>query len=155
MQSISTVVLRTFFSVAWVALAVATVSCDFGESDVYRQSAPIVSGGVAPHSAAPSRLMTIHKAWNTRRSAATAVTASSKSRIDALIAPALSRSSQGLTFERRRDGLTTVNFQGRFSHVMLARRMPDGTVKTGCFDGVKAAHHWLGVAPASDTDRRP
>jgi hypothetical protein len=54
-------------------------------------------------------------------------------------APRLHRSAQGLPVEHRADGLTTVKLQGRFRHLTLARRMPDGTVKLVCVDDPGAA----------------
>jgi hypothetical protein len=59
-------------------------------------------------------------------------------------APRLSRSTDGLSFKRRKDGLTTVNFQGRFTHVMLAKRMLDGGIQTTCVDQRRALDQWLG-----------
>ncbi len=53
--------------------------------------------------------------------------------------PALSRSTEGLVRKRRADGITTVDLQGRFQQITLAKPMPDGTVKTVCVDNVKAA----------------
>jgi hypothetical protein len=60
------------------------------------------------------------------------------------LAPRLSRSTEGLSFKRRKDGLTTVDFQGRFTHVTLAKRMPDGSIQTRCVDQRRALDQWLG-----------
>lgn len=58
----------------------------------------------------------------------------------------LSHSAEGLSFSRRRDGLTTVNFKGRFTHATFVKQMPDGTVRYGCVDNPRAAKAWLNPA---------
>jgi hypothetical protein len=63
------------------------------------------------------------------------------------LAPRLSRSTQGLSFKRRADGITTVDLQGRFGHTTVARQKADGTVRYGCVDSPEAAQGWTGLRP--------
>ena len=60
----------------------------------------------------------------------------------------LSRSTRGLARERRRDGLRTIRFGERFSHVTLLRRMPDGSLRRTCVDNAQDAEAVLSSRPA-------
>jgi len=42
------------------------------------------------------------------------------------------RSTDGLTFEHRGDGTIGLDLQGRFQNVMLANRLPDGSIALNC-----------------------
>lgn len=63
------------------------------------------------------------------------------------LAPRLSRSTQGLSFKRRADGITTVDLQGRFGHATIAQQKADGTVRYGCVNSPLAAQGWTGSRP--------
>jgi len=69
------------------------------------------------------------------------------------LAPRLSRSTEGLLFNRRADGLTTVNFQGRFTHLTLIQRTDQGTIQSGCIDSVSAANRWLGLSSGPSQEK--
>ncbi len=55
----------------------------------------------------------------------------------------LNRSTQGLRAVEHRDGTKTIDLQGRFPMVMLARRNADGTYTTACFDEIEPAMAFL------------
>ena len=69
------------------------------------------------------------------------------------LAPRLSRSPEGLRFEQRPDGLKTVKLQGRFQHVTLLRRTPDGRFRTACVDNPRAAAAAIGYRPTTGDAR--
>ncbi len=59
----------------------------------------------------------------------------------------LSRSTDGLVRERRPDGLETIRFGERFSHVTLLKRMPDGSLRRACLDNPRRAEAFLRAPP--------
>jgi len=61
----------------------------------------------------------------------------------ARIAPRLSRSTADLPVTYGTDGHIRIDLKGRFSHVSLAKRMPDGTIRHTCVDNIKSAKAWL------------
>jgi hypothetical protein len=73
-----------------------------------------------------------------------------KEEILAQIAPRLSRSGADLPVKYGSDGHVSIDLKGRFSHVSLAKKMPDGTIRHTCVNNIKAAKAWLssGERPA-------
>lgn len=67
----------------------------------------------------------------------------------ARIAPRLSRSTADLPVTHGADGHVRIDLKRRFSHVSLAKRMPDGTIRHTCVDNIKSAKAWL------SSDERP
>lgn len=61
----------------------------------------------------------------------------------ARIAPRLSRSSVGLPVRYGSNGQMLIDLKGRFSHVSLAKKAPNGTIRHTCVDSVKGAKAWL------------
>jgi hypothetical protein len=59
----------------------------------------------------------------------------------------LSKSTDGLPQVKHEDGSTSMDLQGRFQNVTLARVNADGTVTHSCVDSPKAAAKFLGVDP--------
>lgn len=59
----------------------------------------------------------------------------------------LNKSTDGLAQVKHEDGSTSMDLQGRFQNVTLARVNPDGTVTHSCVDSPKAAAKFLGVDP--------
>ncbi len=66
-----------------------------------------------------------------------------KEEILARIAPRLSRSSADLPVTYGSDGQMVIHLKGRFSHVALAKKMPDGTIRQTCVDNIKSARAFL------------
>lgn len=54
------------------------------------------------------------------------------------------KATEGLVQERRGDGTVSVDLQGRFQNVTLAKRNDDGTVTAACVDTPEAARAFLG-----------
>lgn len=54
------------------------------------------------------------------------------------------RSDKGLTIEKRADGLSSMDLQGRFQNVMLARLEPDGEPLATCVTSLKEANSFFG-----------
>lgn len=68
----------------------------------------------------------------------------------------LNKSSEGLVEEHDADGSVTVDLQGRFQSVTVARENKDGTVSTSCVDNPRAAGAFFGIDPKLiQTTRRP
>jgi hypothetical protein len=59
----------------------------------------------------------------------------------------LNKSTDGLVEEYNADGSVSVDLQGRFQNVVVARENQDGTVSTSCVDNPKAAGKFFGIDP--------
>ncbi|PYS72005.1 MAG: hypothetical protein DMF69_08765 [Acidobacteria bacterium] len=59
----------------------------------------------------------------------------------------LNRSTEGLEEVHNADGSVSVDLQGRFQNVTLARTNEDGTVERSCVDDPQAAAEFLGIDP--------
>lgn len=53
------------------------------------------------------------------------------------------KATEGLVQERHEDGTVSVDLQGRFQNVTLARRNDDGTVSAACVDTPEAAGEFI------------
>lgn len=66
---------------------------------------------------------------------------------------ALSRSSEGLVFQRAPGGGVVVDLQGRFQNVSVARIDADGEIRTGCVTSHESLVEFLAAHPgASEED---
>jgi hypothetical protein len=65
------------------------------------------------------------------------------------LAPALSRSSAGLSWQSAGGRVRSMNLQGRYAHAVIAVRGSDGVVRQRCVDRVASARDALelGAAP--------
>ena len=59
----------------------------------------------------------------------------------------LNKSTEGLVEEHNHDGSVSVDLQGRFQHVTVARVNADGTVTQSCVDNPRAAAAFFGIDP--------
>jgi hypothetical protein len=59
----------------------------------------------------------------------------------------LNKSTEGLVEERHADGSMSVDLQGRFEHVTVARKNQDGTVSQSCVDNPRAAAAFYKIDP--------
>ena len=57
------------------------------------------------------------------------------------------KSSEGLVEEHHADGSVSIDLQGRFQNVTVARENEDGTVTTSCVDTPRAAANFFGIDP--------
>lgn len=57
------------------------------------------------------------------------------------------KSSEGLVEEYHADGSVSIDLQGRFQNVTVARENEDGTVTTSCVDTPRAAANFFGIDP--------
>jgi len=65
------------------------------------------------------------------------------------------KATEGLVQEKHKDGTVSVDLQGRFQNVTMARRNDDGTVSASCVDTPEAARAFLNGAeraPAATED---
>ena len=60
------------------------------------------------------------------------------------------KATEGLVQERHEDGTVSVDLQGRFQNVTLARRNDDGTVSAACVDTPEAAGAFLTSAEKTE-----
>ena len=60
----------------------------------------------------------------------------------------VNQSTDGLVEVRNADGSYSMDLQGRFQSVMLAKREDDGTVSQACVDNVEAAASFFAIDPA-------
>jgi hypothetical protein len=61
----------------------------------------------------------------------------------------LNRSTEGLVQEQHADGTVSMDLQGRFQNVTVAKVNPDGTVTRSCIDSPEAAASFFGLDPKS------
>lgn len=57
----------------------------------------------------------------------------------------LNKSTDGLVEEHHHDGSVSLDLQGRFQHVVVARVNQDGTVSKSCVDNPQAAAKFFGI----------
>ena len=62
---------------------------------------------------------------------------------------ALSRSTEGLVFQRAPDGTISVDLQGRFQNVSVARIDADGEIRTGCVSSHESLAEFLAAHPGA------
>jgi hypothetical protein len=71
------------------------------------------------------------------------------------IKPLVNRSTEGLVEVTRPDGSVSMNLQGRFQNVAVARREANGTISQSCVDNVDAAAAFFGINPQLLDPTRP
>ena len=59
----------------------------------------------------------------------------------------LNKSTEGIVPEHDADGSTSLDLQGRFQNVTVARVNEDGTVTQSCVDNPRAAANFFGIDP--------
>ena len=59
----------------------------------------------------------------------------------------VNKSAEGLTEVQHADGSVTMDLEGRFQHVVVAREAEDGSLSMSCVDNPKAAASAIGVDP--------
>jgi hypothetical protein len=67
----------------------------------------------------------------------------------------LNKSTEGLVEEHNHDGSVSVDLQGRFQNVTVARVNKDGTVTQSCVDNRRAAAAFFGIDPKLLEPERP
>jgi hypothetical protein len=60
----------------------------------------------------------------------------------------VSQSTEGLVQVRRADGTVSMDLQGRFQSVLLARKEADGSIVQGCVDNLETAAAFFDIDPA-------
>jgi hypothetical protein len=60
----------------------------------------------------------------------------------------VNQSSEGLVQVRRQDGSVSMDLQGRFQSVMVAKKEADGKITQGCVDNVDVAAAFFEIDPA-------
>ena len=65
------------------------------------------------------------------------------------------KSNEGLVEEHHHDGSVSMDLQGRFQNVTVARVNKDGTVTTSCVDNPRAAAAFFGIDPKLLEPERP
>lgn len=68
-------------------------------------------------------------------------------RLAASLKGMLNKSTEGLVEEHNHDGSVSVDLQGRFQHVAVARVNQDGSISQSCVDNPKAAANFFGIDP--------
>jgi hypothetical protein len=75
------------------------------------------------------------------------LTADEASRLAAGIKQLVNQSTDGLVQVQHADGSVSMDLQGRFQNVMLAKKEADGTVSQSCVDNVEAAASFFEIDP--------
>jgi len=63
------------------------------------------------------------------------------------LAPMLDNSTDGLVQVHHADGSVSMDLQGRFQNVAVAKVNTDGTIEQGCVDNPRAAAKFFGIDP--------
>jgi hypothetical protein len=63
------------------------------------------------------------------------------------LAPMVDQSTDGLVQVRHADGSVSMDLQGRFQSVAVARITTEGTIEQGCVDNPRAAAAFFGISP--------
>lgn len=63
------------------------------------------------------------------------------------LAPMLDNSTDGLIQVHHADGSVSMDLQGRFQNVAVAKVSTDGTIEQGCVDNPRAAAKFFGIDP--------
>jgi hypothetical protein len=63
------------------------------------------------------------------------------------LAPMLDDSADGLVSVKHADGSVSMDLQGRFQHVTVARVTPEGTLEQSCVDNPRAAAKFFRIDP--------
>lgn len=63
------------------------------------------------------------------------------------LAPMLDNSTDGLVQVHHADGSVSMDLQGRFQNVTVAKVNTDGTIEQGCVDNPRAAAKFFGIDP--------
>ena len=63
------------------------------------------------------------------------------------LAPMLDNSTDGLVQVQHADGSVSMDLQGRFQNVTVAKVNTDGTIEQGCVDNPRAAAKFFGIDP--------
>jgi hypothetical protein len=69
------------------------------------------------------------------------------SKLAAGLKPMLNKSTEGLIEVQHPDGSKSMNLEGRFQNVTVARINRDGSVSTSCVDNPRAAGAFFGIDP--------
>jgi hypothetical protein len=75
------------------------------------------------------------------------LTAQEAEKLAAGLKPMLDQSTEGLVQMRRTDGSVSMNLEGRFQNVTVARINKDGTISQSCVDNPRAAGKFFGIDP--------
>ena|ERR1044072_1080249 len=67
----------------------------------------------------------------------------------------VNKSADGLTEVQHDDGSVSMDLEGRYRHVVVAREAEDGSLSMSCVDNPKAAASALGVDPKLMEDKKP
>lgn len=67
----------------------------------------------------------------------------------------LNKSADGLTEVQHEDGSTSMELEGRFRNVVVAREREDGTLSMSCVDNPQAAASALGIDPKLLNETKP
>ena len=70
------------------------------------------------------------------------------SRLAVGIRQLVNQSTEGLVQVRRADGSVSMDLQGRFQNVLLAKKADDGSIEQVCVDNVDAAAAFFDIDPA-------
>jgi translation initiation factor 1 (eIF-1/SUI1) len=131
------------FACALVVAGVATAAAAYASRNVERPKAPAAAAAAQP--ADPH--VTVEVGGRKLRVNARALQQGPLSPAEAeRLAEQLegNKATEGLVEEKHEDGSVSVDLQGRFQNVVLAKRNDDGTVSAACVDTPEAAGAFLG-----------
>ncbi|HSE24173.1 MAG TPA: hypothetical protein VLB68_21070 [Pyrinomonadaceae bacterium] len=140
-----------FRSRRWVAIILATISLVAIAAITVASSQLIASKADARHnstnSSMPLKVAKQDPQVEGQTGQVRPLTQEEAQRMGEELKSRLNRSTAGLVEQRQPDGSVSMDLQGRFQSVVLARRNEDGSVAKSCVDNPRAAAAFLGIDP--------
>ncbi len=146
--------LRSVILVA-VVLAIATVTViarQVGKSNVARNVTDTPVASAQPPSAATAKYVTVKVAGrdvrvDSQTGQIQQMTPEEAKQLAEGLKGMLNKSTDGLVQQQHPDGTVSMDLQGRFQNVTVAKVNPDGTVTQSCIDSPEGAAAFFGIDP--------
>lgn len=150
---------RRRFLLVWIAIAVVVAATAVTViSRQKRTESPVVNRAETKPSATGTRTYITRRVGgqdvhiDTQSGDIKPLTPEEARRLAEGLAPMVDRSTEGLKQVTHPDGSVSMDLQGRFQSVTVARVNTDGTVEQSCVDNPKAAARFFGINPMAIED---
>ncbi len=107
----------------------------------------LVVAAMGISSATTAKAQTTHQTQGPGPSGPPLLSPQDAQKMAAGIVQLVNNSTEGLVPVRHSNGMTSIDLQGRFQNVVMAKREADGTVTQACVDNVDSAAAFLEIDP--------
>ena len=145
--------LRRFVAPAIVVAAILAITAITVISRQHRAAKASVAASVAPTSSTSNRTYVTRRVGgqeiliDSQTGETKPLTPQEAQKLAEGLAPMLDDSADGLEPVRHADGSTSIDLQGRFQNVAVARVNSDGTLEQSCVDNKRDAAKFFGINP--------